>query len=400
LKINVYGLGVVGLVTALRLCENGFKVQGIDISKDVIDDLLLLKTRFYEPHLLDLLRKHLGKNFFPIMLNDSNPADVQILCVGTPILEDGEVELEQLESLLKKYPILVNQTIIIRSTVPPGTLDSWNSKYFLKGNVLYYPEFLRQGSAWKDSEESTQNIYSIIRGGNEVLTEIYTHLHDWEMVEVKTAEYIKYMNNTFHAVKVSFINEMSSLGARLGVNTWETNKIFLDDKKLNISKNYLRPGMPFGGHCLTKELQAVSKLMKKHEVNSPLMTSVQESNKYHLERCLAQLKKDDLKSGFIGLGFKSDTGDMRDSPLVDLYKSLPGSLVCLENNINYNSAFETISFDQVVELSQQIIISDSTLSIEQWKQIIKCKKKLFITNKNIIPSDLNINAPFSILGVE
>lgn len=330
MKIAVFGLGNVGLVAALGLCEQGHKVTGIEVSAGKVEWLLNSKVYLHEKGLQELLEKH--KNiFFPsVNSQDAKDSECFIVCVGTPSQIDGEVYLGQVrqtfEDIVKVMSASQETVIIFRSTVPPGTVRSLvlpilqaSQKPF---RLIYHPEFLREGTALKDFLEPNLHVLGY-EGGELPCPELFNNASEIKIVTFETAEMLKYVNNSFHALKVSFINEIASLASTFSVDVPSLVDAFLADTKLNLSSKYLRPGYAFGGPCLTKELKAINYFSKDKHVEMPLLSSIISSNEEHIFRTLKNIEKiNPARILFFGVSFKQDTDDLRSSPIVDLINLL------------------------------------------------------------------------------
>jgi GDP-mannose 6-dehydrogenase len=284
------------------------------------------ELHFVEPGLDKLLSENVGENiFFNNLIGDEiADSDIVFICVGTPSGYNGEVDLFQLESVLAQLSEysdqLTDTAIVLRSTVPPGTTESNLLKYFRKEQVFFVPEFLREGSAVSDFYDSNCIIGSFDKESAYVeKLSLLPNFKEKQLVEIKTAEFIKYVNNSFHALKVAFGNEVGSLAKRLCVDNNELFNVFFSDTNLNISKAYLRPGFSFGGSCLVKDLMAINNMFISNKVHNKMLDSVLDSNKDHTYRVLELiLNIKPAKICFVGASFKSNTDDLRHSPILTL----------------------------------------------------------------------------------
>ena len=262
-----------------------------------------------------------------------------MITVGTPQLPSGDLDLSQIFevcTMIANY-LKINPkkfTVVIRSTIKPGTcekiinlIENISGLIYLKEFfVISNPEFLREGTAVRDYMAPP----CVVIGGPKsegayAVAQLYKNLGaEIRFVDFGTAEFIKYINNSWHAIKVAFGNEIGSICNSLKLNTDEVIDVFLSDKILNISSNYLKPGFAYGGACLPKDLNALSSIALKNGVNVPLINSASSSNDAHIDRSI-KLCKDvflDKKINFIGLSFKSNTDDVRESPSVTIIKNL------------------------------------------------------------------------------
>jgi GDP-mannose 6-dehydrogenase len=334
--IAVIGLGYVGCVTAACLSSIGHHVTGVDRDEHKVTSVLNGDAPFYEPGLPELVRENVaaGRLKATTSLADAvQKADIALICVGTPSEKSGNLGLDQLRRVLgemgqtisnRKKPLIV----AIRSTVFPGTCEEVVMPALGNGAIVVSnPEFLREGVAVKDFMEPSL----IVVGGSdraavEFVANIY-HPLGFEpcLVTLRTAEMIKYACNAFHAVKIAFANEIGALSVSLGVDGREVMDTVCKDVKLNASAAYLKPGFAFGGSCLPKDLRALIYRAGRLDLNLPLLESALPSNESHLARGIsAVLDLPAKRLGVIGLAFKENTDDLRESPVVGLLEQLIG----------------------------------------------------------------------------
>lgn len=334
MKVAVFGLGNVGLVAALCLLHEGHEVTGVEVSPWKIDSLQKGEVYLHEKGLKELLIQHKERFKLTSNANEACDADCFIICVGTPSLIDGEVHLEQVKSTFLALSEIMKEdkesVIILRSTVPPGTVRSLvlpilqsSRKSF---QLIYHPEFLREGSAVNDYLQPNLHVIGLENPGSQIpCAKIFNKAANIRLVSFETAEMLKYMNNSFHALKVAFVNEISSLANSFSVDVNALVDSFLTDDKLNISREYFKPGYAFGGPCLTKELKAINYLSKSKKIEVPLISSILPSNEEHIFRTLQNIKKiNPSKILFFGVSFKEGTDDLRSSPILDLINHLHG----------------------------------------------------------------------------
>ncbi|MES1256776.1 MAG: nucleotide sugar dehydrogenase [Acidobacteriota bacterium] len=333
----MFGLGYVGAVTAACLASVGHRVIGIDSDQHKVESLNAKKAPFYEPGLEEIIQNTVAEGRLSATMDIENAlseADVAMICVGTPSERNGNLGLDQLrrvcEGIAAAAGGLRKRLIVaIRSTVFPGTCDDVVIPAFRGARVAVVsnPEFLREGVAINDFLCPSL----LVVGGHDVdaanlVAGLYDSLNvDACVVSLRTAEMIKYACNAFHAVKISFANEIGALSARLGVNGKEVMETLCRDEKLNVSKAYLKPGFAFGGSCLPKDLRAIHYRANRLDVKTPLLSSALPSNEAQLDRAIqAVLELGHVKIGIAGLAFKEDTDDLRESPVVNLVEHLIG----------------------------------------------------------------------------
>lgn len=337
-RIAVLGLGYVGCVTAACLADLGHHVIGVDRDEHKVRSILEAKAPFYEPGLEEII----VRNVAAVRLSASTctedalrDAAVALICVGTPSAKNGNLGLEQLGRVmddiarcLAKHPHPI--VIAVRSTVFPGTNEDVVAPAlaaFPDAAVVSNPEFLREGTAVKDFVEPSL----LVVGGTDpaavrFVADLYRSLRvEPCLVSLRTAEMIKYACNAFHAVKISFANEVGALCTRLGVEGMEVMETLCRDLKLNISPAYLKPGFAFGGSCLPKDLRALTYRASRLDLQLPLLESTLPSNDSHLHRGIEAVQELPVKRiGVIGLAFKEDTDDLRESPVVSMLEFLIG----------------------------------------------------------------------------
>lgn len=345
MKVSVIGIGYVGTTLGVCLASKGHDVVGYEISEEKINILNSGKLHLFEPGLDELYAKSYKKNItFKSSFDESlTTSDVIFICVGTPSNAAGNIDLTQIKNVFSKLKEfkdeLSNSAIIIRSTVPPGTTEQLLNGVFEPEQVFFVPEFLREGSAVSDFYDSDCIIGH--ESKNDKFIEKLNLLPNFEnkkIVEYKTAEFLKYLNNTFHALKVAFSNEIGSLAHKLNINNEELFDSFFRDEKLNISKAYLTPGYAFGGSCLIKDVSAINHFFMENNIKNNLISSVLSSNESHINRSFDLLLEcKSKKLCFYGVSFKQDTDDIRFSPIIKLldmvldlpsYKTIENITVC------------------------------------------------------------------------
>ncbi len=337
-RIAVVGLGYVGCVTAACLARLRHTVIGVDKDELKIQSVREKRAPFFEPGLDEIVRETVEKGLLSATTSIEEAladADVALLCVGTPSERNGNLGLEQLRRVTCEIATLAPRlskplVVAVRSTVFPGTCEELVIPLLGESDriaVVSNPEFLREGAAVKDFVEPAL----VVVGGHdraavERVASLYAPLGvEPCLVTLRTAEMIKYASNAFHAVKISFANEIGTLSAVLGVDGREVMDTLCQDTRLNISKAYLKPGFAFGGSCLPKDLRALNYRARSMDLRLPMLHSVLFSNEEHLRRATEAVL--DLKAariGVIGLAFKENTDDLRESPVVTLLETLIG----------------------------------------------------------------------------
>jgi len=335
-NIAVLGLGYVGCVTAACLSGLGHTVTGVDRDDHKVSSVLSGEAPFFEPGLPELVREGVTAGRLSAtasLAQGIKDADIALICVGTPSEKSGNLGLDQLrrvvaeigENLPRRSKPLI---VAVRSTVFPGTCEEIVMPA-LGGaaQVVSNPEFLREGVAVKDfMEPSLVVVGGTDRAAVERVAAVYQPLGSEAcLVTLRTAEMIKYACNAFHAVKIAFANEIGTLSASLGVDGREVMETVCRDVKLNASAAYLKPGFAFGGSCLPKDLRALIYRAGRLDLKLPLLESALPSNEGHLARAIRDVLDLPAKRlGVIGLAFKENTDDLRESPVVSLLEQLIG----------------------------------------------------------------------------
>ncbi len=341
MKISVFGLGYVGTVCAGCLADGGHEVVGVEKSEMKVGLVRSGRSPIVERDIGELVKRNAAAGRLTATLNAKNAVaetDMSLICVGTPSRSDGSPDLTAIAAVLNEigHAISTKTTrhyVVVRSTVLPGTMRNLVAPRLAEvcGNVpfsvAFNPEFLREGSAVADFNMPAKTIVGAADMGiAAAVMSLYEHLPGRKIVtELETAELIKYVDNAWHALKVAFGNEVGLLAKTLGINTQEVMDIFFEDKKLNISEAYLRPGFAFGGACLPKDLRALIYLSRKIDLSLPVLNHVLDSNRMLIERgvdwILGQSKE---RIAFLGISFKSGTDDVRESPFVEMVQRLIG----------------------------------------------------------------------------
>ena len=336
-------MGYVGCVSLGCLAQDGHHVIGVDANKEKIRLINQGKPTIIEKFIDKIIEKQHKKG--RIKATDNYEAavcktDVTIICVGTPSTDKGHLNLkhiftvaEQLgESLKKKEKF---HTVVIRSTVSLGTNyevgkiieKKSGKKRNIDFGIVSNPEFMREGSAVEDY----YNPVIIVLGSDnkkalKITKKIYKNINaPIEETEIEVAEIIKYVNNSFHALKISFANEIGNICKKLGIDSHQVMNLFCRDYKLNISPNYFKPGSAYGGSCLSKDLKGLKTLAHDNYLPSPVLESIERSNDNQKEIAFQIIiSKNKRNIGIIGLSFKPGTDDLRYSPTVELVERLLG----------------------------------------------------------------------------
>lgn len=338
MNIAIVGLGYVGAVSGACFSQLGHSVFGVDRDGYKVDRIQEGKAPFYEPGLEELISENVaaGRLRVTTSLREAlAEAEVAIVCVGTPSDRSGNLGLDQMRRVCAEIGDAARAmgrplVVAIRSTVFPGTCrEIILSEIGDAPNVslVANPEFLREGVAVKDFLDPSL----VVVGGDDPaavakVASLYASLPgETALVRLETAEMIKYACNAFHALKISFANEIGALCSKVNVPAAEVMATLCKDTRLNTSAAYLKPGFAFGGSCLPKDLRALNYRSLRLDLNLPVLDSVLESNIRHLMRAVqAVLDQPTGKIGIFGLAFKENTDDLRESPVVLLLEQLLG----------------------------------------------------------------------------
>src|SRR2546430_7523171 len=344
MRVSVFGLGYVGCVTAACLARAGHEIVGVDVSREKMELINAAAPPVVEPGLAELLAEVVGARRLRATTSPQEAvasSALSLICVGTPGRVNGQLDLRAIERVgLAIGEALTARgephTVVLRSTVLPGVTEGVLVPAILSGagpayrprlRVAVNPEFMREGSSLRDFSTPPLTLVGCDDPETaELLRSLYTGV-DAPFVHagVRNAEMVKYVANAFHALKVCFANEIGDLCAALGADTHEVMRIFLMDRKLNVSQAYLRPGFAFGGSCLPKDLRALLYAARTADVSPPVLSAILPSNEAQIRRGLdAVLETRKRRVGVVGLSFKPGTDDLRESPMVTLVEALIG----------------------------------------------------------------------------
>ncbi len=344
MKLSIFGLGYVGSVTAACLAEQGLRVVGVDINATKVDWINAGQPPVLEHQLADYVQRNVQAGRLSATTDVRQAvvqSDVSLVCVGTPSKTNGDLDLQYVSRVAEQIGAALKQkqdyhTIIFRSTMLPGTtwdimrplLESASGKQAdTQFGLIFNPEFLREGTAIDDFYDPP---FTVLGCESDRALSAVQPLYDWldaELIVVPTrvAETIKYINNSYHALKVAFANEVGRFCRALGVDSHQVMDIFCKDTKQNLSRYYLRPGFAFGGSCLPKDLRAILYQAKSLDVPMEVLTSILPSNRSQIELGVRMVEQAGSKKvGLLGLAFKPGTDDLRESPLVTLAETLHG----------------------------------------------------------------------------
>jgi GDP-mannose 6-dehydrogenase len=343
-KLSVFGLGYVGCVAAACLADAGHEVTGVDVNPTKVEIINSGKSPIIEDGIGELIAKVVASGRLSATTDSARAirdSDISLVCVGTPSNQNGSLHLRHIEQVCSEIgAALKNKTarhiVVIRSTMLPGTIENTvvpvleehsGKKAVAEFGICINPEFLREGSSLKDYHAPP---FTLIGADDEVTTTAVQSLYAGIKAPVfvtslKTAEMVKYVCNCFHALKVTFANEVGNICKALQIDSHEVMQVFCQDTKLNLSPYYLKPGFAFGGSCLPKDLRAINYKAKELDVDVPVLSAILPSNRLQIERAIEMVVRSGKKRvGVLGFSFKAGTDDLRESPIVTLIETLIG----------------------------------------------------------------------------
>ncbi|MBL7188798.1 MAG: UDP-glucose/GDP-mannose dehydrogenase family protein [Phycisphaerae bacterium] len=343
MKISIFGLGYVGCVSMACLADDGNRVVGVDVSISKVNLINAGSPSIVEKDVDGLIKK--GWEAGNIEATDNyktalRDADVSIICVGTPNNKSGHLDLTRIHAVAQDIGEALAESdrfhvVLIRSTVVPGTNEKVGTtieersgkKRRVDFEVVSNPEFLREGTAVQDFYNPPVTVIGTSSNrAFEIAKSVYRKVDaPVRKTSIAVAETIKLVNNSFHALKVTFANEVGSICKQLGIDSHEVMDLFCQDRKLNLSACYLKPGFAYGGSCLPKDLRALRLIAHDNYVDTPVINAIEPSNKYQKQRLVDMITETGIKKiGILGFSFKPGTDDLRESPIVEIAEILLG----------------------------------------------------------------------------
>ena len=410
MNLSVFGIGYVGCVSAACFAKEGHDVTGVDVNPTKVEIINSGKSPIVEPGISEIMQQAVDSGRLRATTSAAEAVSksaVSLVCVGTPSNPNGSLDLRYVTRVCEEIGAALRtkqerHVVVIRSTMLPGTIENVvvptlektsGKKAGIDFGVCINPEFLREGTSLQDFYAPP---FTLIGADDDqtvaTVSALYANIDaPLFQTDVKTAEMIKYVCNTFHALKVSFANEVGNICKALAIDSHAVMEIFCQDTKLNLSPYYLKPGFAFGGSCLPKDLRAITYKAKQVDVDVPILSSILPSNRQQIERAvdmvLAMGKK---RVGIFGFSFKAGTDDLRESPMVSLMETLIGkglqlliydrdvSLARLfgankeyiERQIPHISQLMRDSIDEVLEFAEVIVVGNKSEEFNQieWKQ--------------------------------
>lgn len=416
MKVSIFGLGYVGTVCAGCLVAEGHSVIGVDVSASKVEGMNRGIASIVEPELPELFSAGFAAKRLSATTSAAqaiNASDISLVCVGTPSQANGNLDLTYMKRVCEEIGAALRQkdaghVVVFRSTMLPGTtedhlipiLEKFSGERVGNGfDVCYNPEFLREGSSVFDF----YNPPKIVVGeqnpkAGDVLLQLYAGIEaPLVRKSIRVAEMAKYCDNAFHALKVSFANEIGNLCKKLSVDSHDVMSVFCEDKKLNLSPAYLKPGFAFGGSCLPKDLRALNYQAKHFDLASPLLNSILLSNAEQVQLGIQMVMATGKRRiGFLGMAFKPDTDDLRESPLVEVIETLLGkghNIRIFDRNVATSrliGANRRFMEDHIPHLSSLLVESVEELTANSDVIVIGYKSSEFIPAFESLSSDQTV----------
>ena len=343
MRLSIFGLGYVGCVSLGCLARNGHSVVGVDISETKVKQINKGLATIIEKDIDAIIKEEHAAGRISATSDHARAiqeTEISIIAVGTPSSATGHLNLGYIFNVAEKIGRALRSKgdfhiIVIRSTVFPGTsekfaaiVEEYSGKRRNVGFAMVSnPEFLREGTAVHDYNNPPVTLIGADHAGAaEQVASLYRHLPGEVVItDVKVTEVMKYVNNTFHALKVSFANEIGNICSALEIDSHKVMELFCKDRELNISPYYFKPGFAYGGSCLPKDLMGLQTLAHDLYVKTPLIDSIDKTNELQISRAVKMIQETGKrKLGFLGLSFKAGTDDLRNSPAVALIETLLG----------------------------------------------------------------------------
>ncbi|RPI87330.1 MAG: nucleotide sugar dehydrogenase [Chloroflexi bacterium] len=431
--VSVFGLGYVGSVLIACLADSGYDMIGVDISQTKVDMINEGYPPVVEKGLGELLKNGVLAGKVRATTNAREAvlaSDASFVCVGTPSNANGSLNTNHVAQVCEDIGTAMSEKdgyhiVVMRSTMLPGTTEEMaipileqtsGKKAGETFGVCFNPEFLREGSSIEDFYNPP---YTIIGAEDEkaisMVQEIYSMLSAPVLiVPFKVAEMVKYVNNTFHALKVTFANEIGVLCKQMKIDSHQVMDIFTMDTKLNLSPYYLKPGYAFGGSCLPKDLRALLYQARRLDVQTPVLESILPSNDRQVELAYEMIKNTGKKRvGILGFSFKEGTDDLRESPLVELIEKLIGkgfdvriydrnvilanlqgsNQAYIEKEVPHVASLMADSIEEILDTSEIIVVGTKSKAFQDIFDRMK-DDQVLIDLVRIVPSPEMLNGRY------
>ena len=400
MRVSVFGLGYVGVVSAACLAQDGHEVIGMDRVPTKVDLINAGQSPIIETDIREIIAAgvkagRLRATGDPVRAVEDT--EVSFVCVGTPSEINGNLDLTYIRRVCEELGLALRRkaarhTVVIRSTILPGTmrrvvipiLEEYSGRRAgIEFGVCNNPEFLREGSAVMDFTFPAKTVIGELdpAGGN-LLAALYSKLKaPLIRTDLETAEMIKYIDNSWHALKIGFANEIGNLCSSLSVDGRKAMEVFCLDTKLNISPAYLSPGFAFGGSCLPKDLRALAYAAKSHDLELPILNSILRSNELQVIRGLQRIvEKGHTRIGVLGFSFKAGTDDLRESPMIEIIERLAGK------GYDLRIYDKNVHLAKLVGANRDFILNHiphiSKLMVDDVEAVLRHGKTIVIGNKD------------------
>ncbi len=398
MRLSIFGLGYVGAVSAGCLANDNHDVLGVDPNSTKVDLINRGLPPIIEKDIGDMIASSVAAGRLRATTNvveATNATDVSLICVGTPSQLNGNLDLSYVRRVCEEIGAALKEkrgfhVVVARSTMLPGTmrnivipaLEAASGKRAgIDFGVCNNPEFLREGTAVYDYCNPPKTVIgeSDTRAGD-VLVQLYEKMAaPLIRTDIETAEMVKYTDNTWHALKVAFANEIGNLSKALGIDGHRVMEIFCQDTKLNLSPYYMKPGFAFGGSCLPKDVRALAYKARSLDLDLPVLNAILPSNQRQVEKGIKMIvDKGRRKVGILGFSFKAGTDDLRESPLVEVIEHLIGKgyeLRLYDRNVNL-AALTGANKDYILNHIPHI----SRLMVQSIEEVLEFAETLVIGN--------------------
>ncbi len=414
MKISVFGLGYVGSVSAACLAALGHHVIGIDVNPTKVEMINAGQSPAIEKDIDVLIQENVKSGRLKAIANAIeavNETELSLVCVGTPSAGNGSLDLTYVERVCHEIGQALTKktgyhTIVLRSTMLPGSTESRMIPILEQTSgrcagkdfgVAFNPEFLREGTSIQDFYNPPFTVIGEYEErGAQAATEMYKPIDaPLLVVPLNVAEMVKYTNNAFHALKVSFANEIGNICKQQGIDSHQVMDIFCMDKKLNLSAYYLKPGFAFGGSCLPKDVRALLYHAHHHDLSVPVLEAILPSNEHQIRQGYELIRQTGFKKvGILGFSFKAGTDDLRESPIVELIEILIGkgyqvkiydrnvslarlygaNRLYIERTIPHVSSLMCNSMEEILTESEVIVFGNKSPEFDSVPQLVNDKQ--------------------------
>ena len=426
-KISIFGLGYVGAVSIAALADNDNEIIGVDVNTTKVEMINAGQSPIIEADLPELMKKGVAGGRIRATtdaVEAVHNSDISIICVGTPSHPNGSLNLNYIKRVCQQIGEALQtksdyHVVVARSTMLPGSTEevvipileqSSGKKAGCDFGVGFNPEFLREGSSIKDFYDPP---FTVIGGDDErtvtAVRQIYSML-DAEVIvaPIKVAETVKYACNAFHALKVSFANEIGNICKQQNIDSHQVMNIFCKDTKLNISPYYMKPGFAFGGSCLPKDLRALLYHARHYDLAPPVLESIMKSNQQQIDIAYQMVRRTNCKRiGVLGFSFKAGTDDLRESPMVELVERMIGkgyqvavydknvslanlqgaNRAYIEQEIPHIASLMCDSIEDVLAISDVIIIGYRTAEFQRALHLAKPEQIIIDLERNVTDAE-------------